>query len=360
MPRVHTHYDNLKVSKDAPIEVIRAAYKSLAAKYHPDHHSGSENSAKIMRIINASYEVLSDPDKRRAHDEWIAGKEIKPVQEEPPPLPKEQRSSSWPEPDRTRRRRTIMEPDWEPPPPAPNKSNAALGAGIIGALILAVIAVDIFVGPTSSSAVPSTPVPPISAASNSSAPITSSDETNPKSVTPAVASRTNIPARTQQMEFAPEELKPLPPKPAPPRYVRPALAPNGQPWPVESGYLKGFDQRNGGGRSNLTVDNRNSPSDVVVGVYDHTHDVPARVFFLRAHDQFTAYGFTPGEYDVRYGDLDSGDTFRSDPIEFQEVQDQRGAHWHDSTVTLYKKTNPKHPIHFESIGSEEFIKFQTN
>jgi curved DNA-binding protein CbpA len=56
VPRDHTHYDNLKVSRDAPIEVIRAAYKSLASKYHPDIHPNREKATRIMRIINASYE----------------------------------------------------------------------------------------------------------------------------------------------------------------------------------------------------------------------------------------------------------------------------------------------------------------
>ena len=74
MPRVHTHYANLKVARDAPIEVIKAAYKSLSLKYHPDQHQGSEKAARIMRIINTSYEVLSDPVSRRQHDQWIATK----------------------------------------------------------------------------------------------------------------------------------------------------------------------------------------------------------------------------------------------------------------------------------------------
>ena len=68
---VRTHYDNLKVSRDAPIEVIRAAYKSLCLKYHPDLNGGNENNSRIMAIINASYEVLADPENRRQHDRWI-------------------------------------------------------------------------------------------------------------------------------------------------------------------------------------------------------------------------------------------------------------------------------------------------
>lgn len=59
-----THYDNLKVAKNAPQEVIRAAYKTLCQKYHPDRNNNSEESVRIMKIINESYEVLSDPERK--------------------------------------------------------------------------------------------------------------------------------------------------------------------------------------------------------------------------------------------------------------------------------------------------------
>ena len=72
MSKFRTHYDNLKVSRDAPIEVIQAAYRSLARKYHPDRNASSPKNEAIMKVINASYEVLSDPVKRAKHDQWIA------------------------------------------------------------------------------------------------------------------------------------------------------------------------------------------------------------------------------------------------------------------------------------------------
>ncbi|WP_429885883.1 J domain-containing protein [Geoalkalibacter halelectricus] len=75
MTKFRTHYDNLKVSRDAPLEVIQAAYKSLSRKYHPDRNPSSPETTRIMAIINASFEVLSDPDKRRQHDAWIATQE---------------------------------------------------------------------------------------------------------------------------------------------------------------------------------------------------------------------------------------------------------------------------------------------
>ena len=65
------HYDNLKVSQTAPIEVIRAAYRALTKKNHPDHNLGNPDSHRVMTLINEAYDVLSDPIKRNKHDQWI-------------------------------------------------------------------------------------------------------------------------------------------------------------------------------------------------------------------------------------------------------------------------------------------------
>ena len=75
MNKLHTHYDNLKVARLAPQEVIRAAYKALSQKYHPDKNSGDAKAARIMSILNSAYAALSDPRRRREHDEWIAAEE---------------------------------------------------------------------------------------------------------------------------------------------------------------------------------------------------------------------------------------------------------------------------------------------
>ena len=64
------YYEILGVQKDAEDFVIRAAYKALAQKYHPDKwKSNLDESSKKMQEINRAYEVLSDKDKRTAYDE---------------------------------------------------------------------------------------------------------------------------------------------------------------------------------------------------------------------------------------------------------------------------------------------------
>lgn len=73
---VHSHYETLKVARDAPVEVIRAAYKALAQKWHPDK-SDSLDAAKMMQIINSAFEQLSDVTKRLNYDQWLEAEEFK-------------------------------------------------------------------------------------------------------------------------------------------------------------------------------------------------------------------------------------------------------------------------------------------
>jgi DnaJ-class molecular chaperone len=53
---IRPHYDNLKVARNAPDSVIKAAYKALMQNYHPDKFEGTEQEglriAKIIKIEN--------------------------------------------------------------------------------------------------------------------------------------------------------------------------------------------------------------------------------------------------------------------------------------------------------------------
>lgn len=71
MAKIHTYYDNLKVTRNADVAVIKAAYKALAQKYHPDRNPDNPEAERIMKLINKAYEVLSDPVRRAEHDRWI-------------------------------------------------------------------------------------------------------------------------------------------------------------------------------------------------------------------------------------------------------------------------------------------------
>ncbi|WP_150590771.1 J domain-containing protein [Pandoraea eparura] len=86
VPNIHSHYENLKVARDAPIEVIRAAYKVLAQKWHPDRND-SPDAANTMQAINSAYGQLSDATKRRLYDDWLEAEELKWVFRHPTIVP---------------------------------------------------------------------------------------------------------------------------------------------------------------------------------------------------------------------------------------------------------------------------------
>lgn len=64
-------YVVLGVPRTATEQELRAAYRALVARYHPDRHQGNPledlASAKLAEI-NRAYAMLSDPARRAAHD----------------------------------------------------------------------------------------------------------------------------------------------------------------------------------------------------------------------------------------------------------------------------------------------------
>lgn len=63
------YYKILEITETASEEVIRAAYRALAKKYHPDSYKGSNaDRNKYMAQINEAYEVLSNEQKRKSYD----------------------------------------------------------------------------------------------------------------------------------------------------------------------------------------------------------------------------------------------------------------------------------------------------
>ena len=69
-PAVRTYYQTLQVDPAADPEVIDAAFRRLALKYHPDR-STDPNAAERMRELLEAKNILSDPVRRRAYDRSI-------------------------------------------------------------------------------------------------------------------------------------------------------------------------------------------------------------------------------------------------------------------------------------------------
>jgi len=69
--RKHTDfYKTLGVGKDASQDEIKKAYRKLARKYHPDKNEGNKRSEEKFKEIQAAYEVLKDPKKRKKYDQF--------------------------------------------------------------------------------------------------------------------------------------------------------------------------------------------------------------------------------------------------------------------------------------------------
>lgn len=62
------YYEILGVDKKATPEEIKAAYRKLAMKYHPDRNQGDEAAAEKFKEVNEAHETLSDQQKRAAYD----------------------------------------------------------------------------------------------------------------------------------------------------------------------------------------------------------------------------------------------------------------------------------------------------
>jgi curved DNA-binding protein CbpA len=61
------HYKLLQLDPEADPEVIRAAYRALARKLHPDDDFTGIEEYRLKELTRA-YKILSDPDERKAYD----------------------------------------------------------------------------------------------------------------------------------------------------------------------------------------------------------------------------------------------------------------------------------------------------
>jgi DnaJ-class molecular chaperone len=82
------YYVVLGVSRDESSAGIRSTFHQLARRMHPDSAGPADTSR--FQEINESYEVLSDPDRRRAHDRDVGEPELVPQ------LPARHQLPDWP------------------------------------------------------------------------------------------------------------------------------------------------------------------------------------------------------------------------------------------------------------------------
>ena len=66
------YYETLGVTKNASEDDIKKAYRKLAMKHHPDRNQGDGDKVAEEKFKDAkeAYEMLSDPQKRAAYDQY--------------------------------------------------------------------------------------------------------------------------------------------------------------------------------------------------------------------------------------------------------------------------------------------------
>src|SRR6187455_3467172 len=64
------YYETLEVERSADDGKLKAAFRKLAMKWHPDKNPGDASSEIKFKEINEAYEVLKDGDKRAAYDRF--------------------------------------------------------------------------------------------------------------------------------------------------------------------------------------------------------------------------------------------------------------------------------------------------
>ena len=367
---LHTHYDNLKIARDAPIEVVRAAYRALSLLYHPDRNPGDPEAERNMALINAAYEVLSDPDRKLEYDESIG-----PAEAATRPQPKHE-SDTRPYIGMPRFRRS-REDNSALPPQERWRNYGVWSAVTVVSILMAVGAFALYRAQDVPHSLASLAVAPVEAPSTRQSAAseaqqlwrsmgsgavrtdpssTTTSSTNPEATTrPEPAPATPTDSKKSAASNASRE------PPAPKRVVRhdeghpySDAASNGERWPQASGYVHGFPILNADGGSQLVIDNTKNNFDVFLKLVALTGNEPksVRSIFVLAHGQFTARRIDSGTYEARYRQLKSGALMKSATFVFDETAIAGGTRY--SIVTLEVHAAPDESANAYSLSEEEF------
>jgi len=281
---MRTHYDNLQIPRDADEQTIRQAYRRLSKQYHPDLNP-SEDASRIMQLINRAYAVLSDPEQRAEHDRWIQQQETLRIPQQPT-----LRWQSAPQPQR--------QPENEcsasnTAAPAPKTSKQKLWQPLF--IIACCALVALFFWQLNSYLKTQAAEEETHATQPETAGTAPADATQPENEAPAGATPSN--------------------------YVRPSTAPNGEPFPSTSGYVKNYPYtRSTTKQLTIFVDNIRNTSDVFAELHQANAPQPLRTFFIEERSQLPLTALEAGSYTIRYVQLDTGETVTSETIALSDNQ----------------------------------------
>jgi hypothetical protein len=284
-PRPKTHYEILKVEPGVSADDLKAAYRILSRRYHPDRHPAHPDAAaRIMASINVAYDVLSDPERRAAYD-WQIG-----VSQPRTPVLRRSHVRRGHGPGEFSMRRRAM------------AVRRLMAASVLSCLAALFIIGWVVLAPAEEGTEPE-PGRILDALVPWAGRSVGSEGEGAGSGRQGVAAGTHGEGRAPVVQGLDIDKV----------HIRPIESPAGLPWPSVSGELAGYARLFATGYNGLLLDNRLGPSDVFVKVYqvDGAGLVAARHAFVRARDRLLLNEFPPGAYEVHYFSLDTGQSLRS-------------------------------------------------
>jgi hypothetical protein len=323
---IHSHYDNLRVARNAPLSVIKAAYRALSQDHHPDRRLGDADATRIMSLVNEAYAVLSDTDRRRAHEEWLALQEAAPEGQHDEPT----RRSAPP------RTRPDDRPQAEMRRPAKFDFTDKRTRSVVMILIFGVLLVGGVNVWTSSW--------------KSSGPKSASAAVDYRSTTSPPAAPAPVPEQAaQEPRLGFDDRSP--------GWVAtdgPLQPPNGKAWPRSAGYLARAPRAPDGGLSSITIDNRMGGFHALVKL------CPVRLgpckglrsAFVPAGQSFTMTNLKPGQYEIRYQDVATRASAASPSISLREERTDQGTRFSKTELTLYRVADGN--MSFTPIPADQF------
>lgn len=347
-----THYDILMVSKNTSPEVIRAAFKSLSQKYHPDK-SNHPDADRIMQEFNESYAVLSDPVERSKYDELLCRYEHMYNDNIERDYSNKADNNSK---NRERRNKVVVINI----PDSLSISNAKIYLSNFLAQTIPIvikilkylfyIAILLFL------------------MSMLFTYIYDSDSYNAaddlaeaqREIGDAARELSEAAAEYDDYENYPpisdssESLPVYNNLSQEPSTSYKTHAPNGELYPSSAGYVAGYPQLNNDGASVLTIDNSQNSEAVFGKLYylDSLQPQAVRYFYIQGGGGLNIRNISAGNYDVRYKDLEQGYISKSEPMLVQEYEDAYGSRFSEITMTLYKVSNGNMQTY--SIPESEF------
>ncbi|MFJ4142029.1 J domain-containing protein [Pseudomonas sp. NPDC089734] len=338
MQRTLTHYEQLKVPRDASPDQIKKAYRKLAQQLHPDRNP-APNASDLMCILNASHDVLADAAKRAAYDAQLAyeerrareayglNRQVQPTaaraasayaaaapQPRPAPSPPPRPAQARPEPQ---------------PQPVPKASGRKRRRSLLRwALVFMIFCgAGVWMGydPDAHKAYIPTEALPV----------------HTTWVKPA-------PAPVDDTVGSPTKLV----DPAQPECVVPDLDPMGAAWPQKAGYVKDMPLRKDSGWSQIIIDNSGGESAVYAKVTDAVGRNAYRHAFIPAGAVFAFAKMDAGLYQLKYKMLNTGCAYASNRILLEETP--MGSQVKSSVYKLTLRKLQNRNSQFSNLRNDQF------